>query len=122
MAAIVDRFQKSAFGGAAGQPLGPELPHRQIAHIGVDLDAQDQAALEAEFLCDGVVVDLVFRGGGQIESVDFVYQCGGGGHVFSSRQSFEFDMGCFAEIPIVREIKWCPQRESNSHSLTGTGF
>ena len=55
----------------------PELPHRfrQIAHIGVDLYAWDQAALKAEFLCDGVVVDLVFRGGGEIESVDFlVYQ------------------------------------------------
>ena len=57
MAAIVDRFQKSAFGGAVGQPLDPKLPHRQIAHIGVDLDARDQAALKAEFLCNGVVVD-----------------------------------------------------------------
>ena len=43
-----------------------------MGHIAVDAHAADEAALEAEALCGGVVVDLVLGRRGGVVGADFI--------------------------------------------------
>src|SRR5205807_9928489 len=58
---VIDRLWEAALGGTAFEPDPAPALHRQVRHIGIDIDTRHETALEAEPPGDRVVVDLVLR-------------------------------------------------------------
>ena len=70
--AIIDRFLETALGGTALEPGTAPALHRQVGHIGIDVDTRNETAAEPEASRNRVVVDLVLRLLGGVEGLDAV--------------------------------------------------
>src|SRR5215469_11710642 len=60
-AAVINRFLKSAFAGTAFEPGAAPACHRQMRHVGIDIDTGHQPAAKAEATRNLIVMDLIFR-------------------------------------------------------------
>src|SRR5262249_49383911 len=78
--AVIDRFLKPAFGGAALEPGKAPMCDRLMRHIGVHINTGHQSAAEPEAAGHRIVVDLVFRRLCGVEGFGAIGGGAGSGH------------------------------------------